>query len=103
MRMRPRRTRVRFLPGATAGASRIAACRVVALVPAHNEADRIGAALTALRAQTRPPERIVVVADNCTDATAGVARQAGAEVVESLNRHPSQEGQEPAPTLCRAS
>ncbi|MFJ9597908.1 glycosyltransferase [Streptomyces virginiae] len=65
-----------------------AAPRVVALIPAHNEADRIGAAIAALRAQSQKLDRIVVVADNCTDATADVGRQAGAVVVESEgNRH----------------
>lgn len=83
MRRNPHQATVRPLPSSPAVAPRI-----LALIPAHNEADRIGAALAALQAQTRPPERIVVVADNCTDATADVARQAGAEVVESLkNRH----------------
>ncbi|WP_433397384.1 glycosyltransferase [Streptomyces sp. CA-146814] len=62
--------------------------RIVVLIPAHNEADRIGAAITALRAQSRQPDRITVVADNCSDATADIGRQAGVEVVESSgNRH----------------
>ncbi|MFI1767255.1 glycosyltransferase [Streptomyces sp. NPDC020800] len=69
-------------------AGSVAAARIVALIPAHNEADRIGAAIAALRAQSREPDRIVVVADNCTDATADNARRAGATVVESSgNRH----------------
>jgi hypothetical protein len=62
--------------------------RVTALIPAHNEADRIGAALASLHAQTEPPARIIVVADNCTDATADLARAGGAEVFETTgNRH----------------
>ncbi|MFE9424036.1 glycosyltransferase [Kitasatospora sp. NPDC006697] len=62
--------------------------RVVALIPAHDEADRIAAAIAALQHQLRPPDRIVVVADNCTDRTAETARAAGAGVVESRdNRH----------------
>ncbi|MER6031116.1 glycosyltransferase family 2 protein [Streptomyces sp. NPDC001851] len=69
-------------------AGNVAAARIVALIPAHNEAGRIGAAIAALRAQNREPDRIVVVADNCTDATADNARRAGATVVESSgNRH----------------
>ncbi|MFF8868323.1 glycosyltransferase [Streptomyces sp. NPDC015139] len=60
----------------------------MALIPAHNEADRIGAAIAALWAQSWRLERVVVVADNCTDATVDVARRAGATVVESSgNRH----------------
>lgn len=50
------------------------------LVPAHNEQDRIGATLASLQAQTRRPDRIIVVADNCTDATMDIAQEAGAEV-----------------------
>lgn len=56
--------------------------RVVAVVPAYNEAATIGATVAALRAQTRPVDRLVVVANNCTDDTAAVARAAGAEVWE---------------------
>ncbi|MFI0240531.1 glycosyltransferase family 2 protein [Streptomyces sp. NPDC016845] len=62
--------------------------RIVALVPAHNEQDRIEAALTALRDQTLPPETILVVADNCSDDTAQVAADAGALVLHtSGNTH----------------
>ncbi|MCG7205334.1 glycosyltransferase [Streptomyces arenae] len=82
MRRRTRHARWRPSP------SDKAAPRIVALVPAHNEAGRIGAAITALRIQSRAPDLIVVVADNCTDATADIARRAGARVVASAgNRH----------------
>lgn len=52
------------------------------LVPAHDEAGLIAATVTALRAGLRPGNRLLVVADNCRDATAAAARAAGAEVVE---------------------
>lgn len=82
MRRRNDPARVRPSP------SGMAAVRIVALIPAHNEAGRVGAAIAALRAQSRAPDRIVVVADNCTDLTADLARRAGAQVVESVgNRH----------------
>jgi cellulose synthase/poly-beta-1,6-N-acetylglucosamine synthase-like glycosyltransferase len=55
--------------------------RVVALVPAHNEVSAIDATIASLRRQTRPPDRIVVVADNCSDATEDVSLLHGAEVV----------------------
>ena len=48
--------------------------RVVALVPAFNEADSLGATLAALLVQTHPVE-VVVLPNGCTDATAEVARQ----------------------------
>jgi cellulose synthase/poly-beta-1,6-N-acetylglucosamine synthase-like glycosyltransferase len=53
---------------------------VTVLIPAHNEAASIGATLDSLQQQEPAPDRIIVVADNCTDATAAVARQHGAEV-----------------------
>lgn len=56
------------------------------VVPAHDEADRLPACLTALRRAAAnpavPPTRIVVVADDCRDGTGTVARRLGAEVVE---------------------
>ncbi len=52
------------------------------LIPAHNEGAGIAAMLSALKATLRGKERILVVADNCTDQTADVAREAGAEVLE---------------------
>ncbi len=60
------------------------ACAV--LVPAHNEALGIGGTIESLSAQRRPGDRIVVVADNCSDETARVARDCGAEVVERTNQ-----------------
>lgn len=65
------------LPGATAERP---LGDLVALLPAHNEEDNIAAALRSLWAQASPPDRIVVVADNCTDRTADIARDEGAEV-----------------------
>jgi poly-beta-1,6-N-acetyl-D-glucosamine synthase len=61
--------------------------RVVALVPARNEGESIGAAVQALHAQTHPFDRIVVVTNNCTDdgLTARLASQAGAEVITMEN------------------
>lgn len=63
--------------------------RVVALVPAHNEADTIELALTSLEQQSRRPDVVVVIADNCTDATADVILNRGGAVVvaSSGNEH----------------
>ena len=51
--------------------------RLVVLVPAHDEEVLIGRCLQHLLAQDHPAElrRIVVVADNCTDRTAELARE----------------------------
>lgn len=59
--------------------------RVVVIVPAHDEAPTIPRAVTALATQSRPPDHVVVVADNCSDQTAARARHAGATVVETVN------------------
>lgn len=56
--------------------------RVAVLVPAHNESHGILATLDSIRQQLAPGDRIIVVADNCTDDTAQVAATAGAEVLE---------------------
>lgn len=54
---------------------------LVVVVPAHDEERTLPRTLASLRAQTRPADRIVVVADRCTDDTVGVAAAAGVEVV----------------------
>lgn len=57
--------------------------RLAVLIPAHDEAGLIAQCVGSLRAQTYPKQlyEIVVVADNCTDATAAIARAAGAGVM----------------------
>lgn len=52
------------------------------LMPAHNEAATIQPILEQLIAQLQPTDRLLVIADNCTDTTAEVARSTGATVIE---------------------
>src|SRR5580692_6528137 len=54
------------------------------VVPAHNEASVIERTVSSLRKVDWPPDRfrILVIADNCTDQTAALARVAGATVLE---------------------
>lgn len=68
--------------------SRVQAARpsIAVLVPAHNESAGIIPTLDAIGAQLRTGDRLLVVADNCTDDTAELAVAAGAEVIE---RHDS--------------
>lgn len=56
---------------------------VTVLIPAHNEEFSLPSTIASLRAQSHSPERIIVVADNCTDSTVEIARSAGVEVRES--------------------
>ncbi len=68
-----------------AGAGAPARGRIAVVVPAHDESAVIEGTLAGIRAQLRPGDRLLVVADNCTDATAALARAAGAEVVERFD------------------
>jgi biofilm PGA synthesis N-glycosyltransferase PgaC len=55
---------------------------VAVVVPAHNEAATIEQTIRSCLHQTYPAAQVIVVADNCTDATAALARTAGATVIE---------------------
>lgn len=59
------------------------------VVPAHNEAGGIARTVASLQAMDWPRDRfrILVVADNCTDSTAAIARGAGAQVLERHDEH----------------
>jgi cellulose synthase/poly-beta-1,6-N-acetylglucosamine synthase-like glycosyltransferase len=65
-----------------AAAPRQPESNVAVLIPAHNEVVGIEATLNCLRSQLRIGDRVLVVADNCSDDTAAVACLAGAEVIE---------------------
>jgi len=56
--------------------------RTVVVIPAHDEAAGITATLQSVQAQLGPADRMLVVADNCSDDTAAIAAAAGAEVIE---------------------
>jgi cellulose synthase/poly-beta-1,6-N-acetylglucosamine synthase-like glycosyltransferase len=55
---------------------------VAVLIPAHNESTGILSTLNNVISQFRSGDRILVVADNCTDDTTAVASSTGVEVVE---------------------
>jgi cellulose synthase/poly-beta-1,6-N-acetylglucosamine synthase-like glycosyltransferase len=56
--------------------------RIAVLMPAHDEAEGIGRTIESILPQLRDTDRLVVVADNCSDETAQRAREAGATVIE---------------------
>lgn len=58
--------------------------RVAVLIPAHNEEAQIAETIASVRRQTLEVDRVVVIADNCTDTTTEVASAAGAEVYETV-------------------
>lgn len=61
--------------------------RFMAIIPAHNEAAVVANLVESLKNQNYPKELydIYVIADNCTDNTAEVARNAGAIVYERFD------------------
>ena len=55
---------------------------IAVIIPAHNESADIGTVLGNVKNQLGNGDRLLVVADNCTDNTAEIARTFGVEVIE---------------------
>lgn len=57
------------------------------VIPAHNEEHGISQTLTSVRSMVFPREKfdVIVIADNCNDRTADIARAAEALVLERIN------------------
>ena len=84
---RQRRARVRC-PGAVrrpATGVLAPAPKIAMLIPAHNEERLIAKTIDSVLSQSLCPDRIIVIADNCTDATAAIARAKGVEVLETVD------------------
>jgi cellulose synthase/poly-beta-1,6-N-acetylglucosamine synthase-like glycosyltransferase len=70
-----------LLPARTSAPVSSSRCPSMAVVmPAHNEESIIAQTVNSIISQLPRTGRLLVVADNCTDSTAQVASQAGAEV-----------------------
>ncbi|MCF3138213.1 MULTISPECIES: glycosyltransferase family 2 protein [Micrococcaceae] len=74
------------------GSHRAAGGVVTVLVPAHNESAGITETLVSLKNQTRRPDRIIVVADNCTDDTETLALAQGVEVLPTVGNKDKKAG-----------
>ena len=61
--------------------------KFMAIIPAHNEENVIRNLIESLKKQDYPKELydIYVIADNCTDATAEIAKEAGAKVLKRFD------------------
>lgn len=68
--------------------------RFMAIIPAHNEESVIGNLIESLKKQDYPKELydIYVIADNCTDKTAQIARDLGAIVYERFDEENKTKG-----------
>lgn len=64
--------------------------RAVVVIPAHNESSGLLPTLQDIKPQLSTLDRLIVVADNCSDDTAELAAAAGAEVIE--RKDPSRRG-----------
>jgi len=56
---------------------------VIVVIPSYNEEQSLQRTIRSLREQTRAPDEIVVIADNCTDRTVDIARAEGVSVWET--------------------
>lgn len=69
-------------PAARGGGTPAPRPRIAVLIPAHNERAGLAQTLASLRPQLHAGDRLLVVADNCSDDTAAIAAACGAEVAE---------------------
>ncbi|BAZ43931.1 family 2 glycosyl transferase [Chondrocystis sp. NIES-4102] len=60
--------------------------KITVLIPAHNEAEQIQDVLKVLLQQITPEDQVIVIADNCHDNTAQLARDTGVTVIERENK-----------------
>jgi cellulose synthase/poly-beta-1,6-N-acetylglucosamine synthase-like glycosyltransferase len=68
--------------------------RFMAIIPAHNEEMVVGNLIASLKKQNYPKDLydIYVIADNCTDNTAKIAKEAGAIVYERFDEEHKTKG-----------
>jgi cellulose synthase/poly-beta-1,6-N-acetylglucosamine synthase-like glycosyltransferase len=75
-----------FIPSLTSQASlpleNIKRPKTTVLIPAHNEAEQISKVIQVLQSQLTEQDQVIVIADNCHDDTAELARATGAKVLE---------------------
>jgi cellulose synthase/poly-beta-1,6-N-acetylglucosamine synthase-like glycosyltransferase len=68
--------------------------RFLVVIPAHDEEPVISAVVRSCLAARYPPSQfsVIVIADNCSDQTAGVAAKGGARVVERFDEEKRSKG-----------
>lgn len=71
-----------FLPSQKNEIDRAELPRLAVLIPSHNEEAIVSGIIGDVTSQAKENDRIIVIADNCDDGTADVARKHGAEVFE---------------------
>ena len=71
-----------YLPKRRESISIFPQTKIAVLVPAHDEAEGIAATINSILPQLKSGDRLIVVADNCTDNTAAIAIEQGAVAIE---------------------
>ena len=79
-----------ILPSSKINIQHITRPKTTILIPAHNEAKQIKEVLETLLPQITRQDRVIVIADNCHDNTAELARSTGVTVLE--REHKSDRG-----------
>ena len=74
-----------FLADSPSKIARVKRPKTTILIPAHNESEQIKEVLETLLKQITKEDRVVVIADNCHDNTAELARETGVTVIEREN------------------
>lgn len=59
--------------------------KVTVIIPAHNEEVSLPLTLASLENQTRRADRVIVLADNCSDRTTAIAEEHGYEYFETVD------------------
>jgi len=72
---------LRFVEEMPIGISAKSPKKVAVIIPAHNESGGSVPTIEDIKSQLKFGDRLIVVADNCTDDTASVALSAGAEII----------------------
>ena len=76
-----------ILPSQKTTTRKINRPKTTLLIPAHNEAEQIKEVLEALLPQITEQDRVIVIADNCHDNTAELARSTGVTVLEREHKY----------------
>jgi len=71
-----------FLPGRKNEYEQDKLPRLAVLIPSHNEEAIVSGIIGDVKSQAKENDRIIVIADNCDDGTADVAREHGVEAFE---------------------
>ena len=76
-----------LVPGRKNSFERESLPRLAVLIPSHNEEAIVSGILQDVKSHVQENDRVIVIADNCVDTTAAVARSHGAEAFERFDEN----------------